>query len=156
MRQESSHFPEEQTESQKVNVTFPKSDSPLEGVNRTQVLSDLRAHCPSSEAAASRDGLPDPRSLARLVVAPQGPPGQDMCDRWCSQGRGHGHQPTRSANCRRSAETKSSEEVSATLCSQGPVEGKGESIQASAWACCPHSHHLEKDKCDLDEEWGRW
>lgn len=42
------------------------------------------------------------------------------------------------------------EEASTTLCSQGPTEGKGESTQASAWACCPRPHHLERDKCNLD------
>lgn len=51
---------------------------------------------------------------------------------------------------RRPAETKSSEEASTTLCSQGPAEGEVESTQAAAWACCPHPHHLEKNQCDLD------
>lgn len=51
---------------------------------------------------------------------------------------------------RRPAETKSSEEASTTLGSQGSAEGKVESTQASAWACCSHPHHLEKNKWDLD------
>lgn len=42
------------------------------------------------------------------------------------------------------------EKASTTLCSQGPAEGKVESTQASAWACCPHPHQLEKNKCDVD------
>lgn len=37
---------------------------------------------------------------------------------------------------RRPAEARSSEEASATFCSPGPGEGKGESTQASAWVCC--------------------
>lgn len=50
---------------------------------------------------------------------------------------------------RRPAETKGSEEASTTLSSQGPAEGKVESTQASAWPCCPHPHHLEKNSVIL-------
>lgn len=38
---------------------------------------------------------------------------------------------------RRPVEARTSEGTGATPRSWGPAEGKGESTQASAWACCP-------------------
>lgn len=51
-----------------------------------------------SETAASRDVPPDPGRPAHWAAAPQEPPGQDTRNRWCSWGRGRGHQPARPAS----------------------------------------------------------
>lgn len=55
----------------------PRLDSPVWGGGRTRGLSDPRAHSPSSDAHS-------PPDLAHSAAGPQGPPGQDVCNRWCT------------------------------------------------------------------------
>ena len=102
----------------------PRLDSPVGGGGRTQGLSDPRAHSPSSDAhSLSKDDPHDPGSLAHSVTGPQGPPGQDMCNRWCTT---PAHQASRLEEqqherrpVRRPAEARNSEEASATPAAWG-------------------------------------
>lgn len=81
-------------------------DSPVGGGGggRTRGPSDPRAHSlPSDARSLSRNAPPDAGRLAHSTAAPQGPLGQDTCNRWCS--RGHGPGPGRPAG-RRSSSTR--------------------------------------------------
>lgn len=119
-------------------MTCPRSDSPLGGVDRTQGLSDPRAYCLSSEATASMHGLPKPGRLSYLAAVHQGPPGQNMYDRWCSSSRGHGHQPSRPAGWRGNSTRGGQQRPGAVRrpappsVASGLAGGKGSSTQVSA------------------------
>lgn len=115
-------------------MTCPRSESPLRGGERTQGLSDPRAHCLSSEAAAS---------LCMASLTLEGCPTQPQSTRGhlaktcVTDGAAKAEATGTSPPGQLAGGAAAPEEASATFCSRGPAGGKRESTQVSAGPAPP-------------------